>query len=325
MISYDKKNIRTWSMLGSRRLFGIVLEELAESDDRFVFITADVGRYYAINRFKEKHPDRIINVGIAEQNMIGVAAGMAKEGYHPMVATYSTFATARVLDQIRVNMGLMELGIVVVGVSSGLAEGEMSATHMGLEDIADMTAIPNINVFSPADCTETVKCMLEVMKLGRPSYIRLTGTANCPIVYKEDYGFEVGEAIKLKEGNDAIIAATGGMVHAALKVAGDLEKKDALRVAVMDIHTLKPIKEDVIERLCKYQKVITIEEHNVYGGLGSLIANKMICKSERPQLLMLGVEDFYPKADTYYELLDKCGLSEEKIYNRVLGFINDKE
>lgn len=323
MIEYNKRNIRTWSMLGSRRLFGIVLEELVKEDDKFIFITADVGRYYAINRFIEKYPDKVINVGIAEQNMIGIAAGMAKEGFHPMVATYSTFATARVLDQIRVNMGLMKLGIVVVGVSSGLAEGEMSATHMGLEDIANMAAIPNINIFSPADCTETVKCLLASVRLGKPSYVRLTGTANCPIVYKEDYSFEAGKMIKLKSGNDLAIVATGSVVYSALKVAQKLEEENVITVSVFNIHTIKPMSDEIFDQLCKYQKVVTIEEHNIYGGLGSLLATRLVCRSERPQLLILGVEDFYPLADSYGELVTACKLSVEKIYNKIINFVGE--
>lgn len=318
MIEYNKRNFRTWSMLGSRRLFGIVLEELAEQDEKFVFITADVGRYYAINRFIEKYPDRVINVGIAEQNMIGVAAGLAKEGFHPMVATYATFATSRVLDQLRVNMGLMNLPIVVVGVSSGLAEGDMSATHMGLEDIATTASIPNLNIFSPADCTETVKCMLEAINLGRPCYVRLTGAANCPIVYKEDYEFEAGKAVTLKTGKDLALVATGSMVYQALQVAASLEKEKEIQASVFNVHTVKPIDKDFVEKLCAYENVIVIEEHNIYGGLGSILACEIAAKSRKTKLQIYGVEDFYPVAASYETLLDQCGLSKEKLYTRIL-------
>lgn len=321
MLDFNKRNIRTWSMLGSRRLFGVVLEELAERDDRFVFVTADVGRYYAINRFIEKYPDRIINVGISEQNMIGVAAGLAKEGYHPMVATYATFATARVLDQIRVNMGLMELGIVVVGVSSGLAEGDMSATHMGLEDIADMTAIPNITVLSPADAAETISALLAAMECGKPTYVRLTGTQNCPIVYSEEIDYRIGRINRLADGGDGAILATGTIVSAALKARNSILQNTGKELAVYDMHTLKPISEAFIHELLKYNHIITVEEHQKYGGLGSIIATELSACGKCPRQLMLAVDDYYPKAGTYESLLEETGLTAEKMTERIQRFL----
>ena len=308
-------------MLGMRRLFGIVLEELAEKDDKFVFVTADVGRYYAINRFIEKYPDRIINVGIAEQNMIGVAAGLAKEGYHPMVATYSTFATARVLDQVRVNMGLMQLGIVVVGVSSGLAEGDMSATHMGLEDIANISAIPNITVLSPADATETISALLAAMESGKPTYVRLTGTQNCPIVYSEKMDYEIGKINKLENGEDGAILATGTIVSAALEARKAIAQKGGKELAVYDMHTLKPIGKEFIEELLKYKSVITIEEHQKYGGLGSVIATELASYAVRPKQLVLAIDDYYPKAGTYENLLQVTGLTVEGITESIEKFL----
>lgn len=321
MLDFCKRNIRTWSMLGTRRLFGIVLEELAEKDDKFVFVTADVGRYYAINRFIEKYPDRIINVGIAEQNMIGVAAGLAKEGYHPMVATYATFATARVLDQIRVNMGLMQLGIVVVGVSSGLAEGDMSATHMGLEDIANMTAIPNITVLSPADGAETISALLAAMESGRPAYVRLTGTQNCPIVYPEEMDYKIGRINQLENGEDGAILATGTIVSAAIKVRNSILKNRGKELAVYDMHTLKPVNKEFINELLKYKCIITIEEHQKYGGLGSIIATELAGYSIRPRQLILAVDDYYPKAGIYENLLKETGLAVEGIVEKIDDFL----
>ncbi len=200
MIEYSRANFRVWSMLGSRRTLGVAVDELADQYEDFTFVTADVGRYYAINRFIEKHPEKMINVGIAEQNMIGVAAAMAKEGYNVFAASYATFITARVLDQIRVNLGLMGLGVKLNGVGAGFYEGDMSATHMGLEDIANIRAIPGITILSPADCTETMKAMEAAAAMNGPVYIRLTGVANNPIVYTKDYEYQVGRAITLREG-----------------------------------------------------------------------------------------------------------------------------
>lgn len=323
MVEYSKRNIRTWSMLGSRRLLGTVLEELASTDEKFIFITADVGRYYAINRYIEKYPNRIINVGIAEQNMIGVAAGLAKEGFHPMVATYATFATSRVLDQIRVNMGLMKLGIVVLGVSAGLVEGDMSATHMGLEDIADIMAIPNIDVISPADCTESVKAMIDASRSGRPTYVRLTGGFNEPIVYRDNYDFNIGKSIILKEGRDVIIAATGTMVSKALRVA-DMLSELGIMATVVDVNTIRPMDSSFISLIKNYRFLVSLEEHSVYGGLGSVIDYAMAKFDKKPKHLLIGT-DKYVDAMQYDDLLNAYGMQPEQIKESIIKFINSED
>lgn len=324
MIEFSKRNIRTWSMLGSRRIIGVVLKEIADKDEHFVFITADVGRYYAINRFAEEHKEKLINVGIAEQNMVGIAAGLAKTDLHPMMATYATFMTSRVLDQIRVNMGLMRLNIVAVGVSGGLSEGDMSATHMGLEDIANISAIPNITILSPADCTEAVKAMLAAMELAAPVYVRLTGSANCPIVYKEDYEYKIGKANRLRIGVDVAIVATGSMVYQAI-LAADILEKDNISCTVLDMHTIKPLDEDSLQGLLNHRMIVTIEEHNVVGGMGSIIASYFATFERKPPQLILGINDYYPTSNSYENLLKECGLFADEIVGKIIRGLQREE
>ena len=166
MQEINKRNARIWSMLGMRRVVGVMLKSLAGLDDKFIFATADVARYFGTDDFQNAFPDRFIDVGIAEQNLVGVSAGMQKEGMHVFAATYATFITARVLDQIRVNLGYMKLGVKLIGVGGGLAEGDLSVTHMGLEDISNIRTIPGIAIISPADCVELVKALYELLDLS---------------------------------------------------------------------------------------------------------------------------------------------------------------
>ncbi len=322
MIEYSRANFRVWSMLGSRRTLGVAVDELADQYEDFTFVTADVGRYYAINRFIEKHPEKMINVGIAEQNMIGVAAAMVKEGYNVFAASYATFITARVLDQIRVNLGLMGLGVKLIGVGAGFSEGDMSATHMGLEDIANIRAIPGITILSPADCTETMKAMEAAAAMNGPVYIRLTGVANNPIVYTKDYEYQVGRAITLREGQDVAIVATGTMVNQSLKAAKLLEEV-GISATVVDMHTIKPLDMSALKQLMGYRAIITVEEHMMAGGMGSAIAEALCTLPKRPPQLIIGVPDEYPVAAEYGELIEGCGLTAPHIAEKIKRFLSE--
>lgn len=321
MEDFTKRNARVWSMLGMRRVIGQVLNDMPKLDDNFIFMTADVARYFGTEKFQEAYPERYIDVGIAEQNLIGVASGMAKEGFNVFAATYATFITARVLDQVRVNLGYMNLGVKLIGVGGGLAEGDLSPTHMGLEDIANLRSIPNMTIIAPADGMEAVKAMYALAKHEGPAYLRLTGRTNTPIIYKEDYPYEIGKSNILRQGEKIALIAYGTIVDTALKVADNIEEKTGEKCTVIDMHTIKPLDESTLDELLDYRYIVTLEEHMKIGGLGSAIAEYYADKLNKPLQLMLGIDDSYPKASEYELLLDDCALSVEKVTEKVMDFI----
>ena len=313
MLEINKKNIRIWSMLGMRRVVGLALKDIAEQDENFLFTTADLGRYFGVGELQNLYPDKVVNLGIAEQNLIGASSGLQNEGFHVWAATYATFITARALDQVRVNLGLMNLGVKLIGAAGGMSDGNFSATHMALEDLADMRAIPNITVISPADGLELVKAMEALRHFEGPAYIRLTGRAGIPIIYKEDYDFEIGKAVCVKDdGKDIAIVATGTILSTALNVAEDLDELD-IKCKVIDMHTIKPLDTVILDEIANCKMVVTVEEHMKIGGLGSAISEYYAELSHKPVLQILAVNDFYPDAREYEDLLDNCGLSRNKI------------
>lgn len=321
MIKYSPATTRMWSMLGSAGTFGLAALELPQIDDEAVVVTADLRNFSGLDRFGAKYPDRLINVGIAEQNMVGVAAGLVSEGFNVFATTYATFASARSADPVRVNMGYMGLGVKLVGLASGFSVGVLGPTHMSLEDLAIMRSIPNITVVSPADCTETVKAALALAEHPGPAYLRLGGGVPHPVVYKSDYHFEIGRGIRLREGQDVAIVATGNMVHESLRAA-ELLAVDGLNVGVIDMHTVKPLDHDLLDELFDtVGLLVTVEEHNVFGGLGSAVAEHRAQRREAPPQVILGVHDYFPHAGDYQYLLEQTGLSAPQIADTIRGHV----
>jgi transketolase len=317
MIAFTPVNIKTWSRIGSNGAFGIAAAELAETDKSVVMLTSDLMFYSGLNRFQAAYPDRLYNLGIAEQNLIGVAAGMAKEGLTPFANTYASFAASRCVDQVRVNMGYMQLGIKLVGLTSGLSVGILGATHMSIEDIAVMRSIPNLTVLSPADCAETIKATLAAAKIKGPVYLRLTGSMGNPIVYDQDFEYVIGKANTLKEGSDLSIIATGSMVYTSLQAAKLLEAQ-GISCQVLDMHTIKPLDIEAVKNACKTKLIVTVEEHSDIGGLGSAVAETLSILAKKPPQLIIGLADEYKHAGTYDFLLSEYGLTAEKIADRIL-------
>ena len=308
----NKHLIRTYSLLGSHRTYGQVALEFPEIDDKIVVLVADQCLPAGLNRFKELYPDKFYNIGIAEQNMIGVASGLAKEGFKPFVTAQATFSTTRCFDQVKINAGYMNFGIKIVGLTAGLALGQYGATHMSMEDIALMRTIPNMVVLSPADCTSVAKALLAAAADKRPTYIRLSGEMNAPIVYKEDFDFEIGKAITLREGTDVAVIATGAMVYNSLKAADKLAE-NGISVKVVDMHTVKPLDVEAVKAACSAKLLVTVEEHGVCGGLGGAVAEALALEQKRPPHLLIGVSGDYPHAGSYPYLLEHLGLTPEKI------------
>ena len=313
MFEITKLSARTCSMLGQRgSIFGQAVLAAAEEDEKFILLTADLATLSGMTKYIDKYPGQFYNIGIAEQNMIGIAAGLAAEGFHPCATTYATFITMRSCEQIRHFCGYMKEKIIVVGSGAGLSQGFAGNTHYTIEDLAVMRSIPNITILSPADAASAVKQFELARKSDGAVYMRLTGNLNCPMVYKEETDFEIGNAKLLKEGNDVVIYAVGTMVSAAIKAAAKLEEK-GITATVYDMFSVKPIDREAVVVAKNYKLAVTIEEHNKMGGLGAAVAEVMTEQSGMPRLLRCGIHDSFDLACDYDGLLVQNRLTPELI------------
>lgn len=317
MIEMTSRNARIWSRLGPSGALGEAAIELGNKNEKVLMLTADLCFFSGLERFHRQFPDRLYNFGIAEQNMVGAAGGFAKEGFIPFVNTYASFATSRCADQVRVNMAYMKLPVKLIGLTAGFGAGILGATHMSVEDVAFMRALPNIVVVSPADCMEMVKCFLAAAETKEPTYIRLTGPVNTPIVYNGDYEFEIGKAVCLREGDDICFVATGSMVAQTLKAAEFLQA-DGISSTVINMHTIKPLDADTIKKYAaKSKHIVTVEEHSIYGGLGSAVAECLCKMKQHAPIEIIGIEDRFIPPGTYTYQLEQCGLTAMQIAQRV--------
>lgn len=317
MIDYSYKNIRAWSLLGQTRSFGNCIFELAKADPRIIVVTADMAKTSGLDRFGKLLSERLINTGIAEQNMVGIAAGLATEGMIPFAVSFASFSTMRACETVRHFLGYMNRNVKLVGVSSGFATGIFGNTHFCKEDLAIMRAVSGITIISPADCTELTKALEATILHDGPVYLRLTGQMNHPVVYKNDYSFELGKAIKLKDGDDVSIIATGSMVYNSLKAAELLELQ-GIKASVIDMHTIKPLDTSMIDSEIKSSRlIVSVEEHGKIGGLGGAIAEHLVSKEQHPVLLRMGIEDEFQKAGNYSYMLEKNQLLPEQIAQNI--------
>ena len=313
MTSFTRANLRTWSMLGSAGTFGLAAIGLPDINPETLILTADLRNFSGLDRFAAAYPDRLVNVGIAEQNLVGMAAGLCNEGFSTFATTYATFAAARCADPVRVNMGYMGLGIKLVGMGAGFSVGVLGPTHISVEDIAFMRAIPNITVISPADCGETVKAVQALALHQGPAYLRLGGGVPHQIVYEEDYEFTIGKAIRLRRGDEVTIVATGPVVYESL-VAAKILESEGIRVGVVNMHTIKPLDtEALLEVYASARLVVTVEEHSTIGGLGGAVAEHKSQFASVPPQLIIGVRDYFPHAGDYRHLLAMTGLTAPQI------------
>ena len=307
--------IRMLSMLGQRGVFGTMLAELAVNAPDIVALAADLCNTSGLDRFKNQFPERFYNTGIAEQNMVGIAAGLAATGKVPFAATFANFAALRSCEQVRHFLGYMNENVKLVGFGAGFSFGMFGTTHYAIEDIAALRAIENLIILSPADGLETAKAVEAAAKIKAPVYLRLSGAMNNPIVYKEDFDFEIGKAITLKEGDDVAIVATGTMVHASLKAAEILKEK-GISAKVIDMHTIKPLDTKVLADCLEQKLIVTVEEHSVRGGLGAAVAECLALNKQRPPHLIIGTDQKYPHAGDFAYMLGVHGLKKLKILIR---------
>ena len=315
----NKANFKIWSRLGMRATFGVAALELGNTVDKLMILTSDVSTSAGLDRFKKKFPDKYLDVGIAEQNLIGIGAGLASEGFNVITTTFAPFQTIRCCEQIKVNLGYMKQKICMVGLASGLALGTLGYTHCCIEDVGILRSIPNLTIISPADSSEVVKAVLASLEHKNSVYIRLTGGANIDQIYEDDYSFKIGQSITLKEGNDISIFATGTMVKVALDCSKILSKSN-INAEVINVHTIKPIDINKVNESAKKSKlIVSIEEHNIIGGLGSAIAECLAGIKNSPEQIFFGINDSYSEGGDYNFLKKKFNLTPNFISIKIIS------
>lgn len=297
-------------ILSTREAYGEVLVEMGKENEKIFVLDADLSASTMTCKFGKAFPERFFNMGIAEQNMLGTAAGMALSGKIPFASTFAVFATMRSSEQIRTSICYPKLNVKVVVTHSGLSIGAAGATHFSEEDMAIMRAIPNMTVIAPADYLQTKKAIRAAAEYSGPVYIRL-GRGDSPVVYKE-VEFEIGKAITACEGNDITIIAAGVMVKRAVQAAMKL-KESNISARVLDMHTIKPIdKQAILKAAAETKGIITMEEHNVIGGLGSAVA-EVVTEEGGCIVKKLGIPDVFGDPAPAEQLWDKYGLSVENV------------
>ena len=302
--------------IATREAYGKALAALANTNENVVVLDADLSKSTKTADFKVVAPERFFNMGIAEGNMMGVAAGLSTCGKVPFVSTFAMFAAGRAFEQIRNSICYPKLNVKVCATHAGLTVGEDGASHQAIEDISLMRSVPNMVVINPADDIETEAAIKAVAEMEGPCYVRLGRMAVSRVNDETKYNFVIGKGITLAEGNDVAIIATGIMVEAALEAKEELAK-EGINARVINIHTIKPIDEELIIKAAKETGVIvTAEEHSIIGGLGSAVAEVVSEKCPVP-VLRVGVKDTFGESGKPNELLEKYGLTSKDIVNKV--------
>lgn len=301
-------------MIATRDAYGEALKELGGINEDIVVLDADLSGSTKTSVFKKEYPHRFFNVGIAEQNLIATAAGLATAGKIPFASTFAVFATGRAFEIIRNSVAYPKLNVKIAATHAGLTVGEDGATHQALEDISLMRSLPNMLVLCPADAVETKKCIYKAVEHNGPVYIRL-GRSKVPVIFDDNYEFEIGKGVLLKDGNDITIIATGVMVSKALEAAEELEK-EGISPRVINMPTIKPIDKDIIIKAAKETKgIVTVEEHSIIGGLGSAVAEVLV-ENHPTHMERIGTMDTFGESGDGGELLNKYGLNVENIVNK---------
>ena len=302
----------------TRQSYGEALLQLGEENKNIVVLDADLAGATKTELFAKKFPDRFFDIGIAEQDMISTAAGLATCGKIPYASTFAIFAAGRTYDQIRNSVCYPELNVKICATHAGITVGEDGATHQMIEDISLMRSLPNMTVMCTSDDIQTKWAVKEISKINKPVYLRLARLAT-NIIYEENQKFEIGKAIEFGQGTDGTIFSTGVTVGESLKAKEILAQKN-IDVRVLDIHTIKPIdKEAIVKSAKETNKLISVEDHNIIGGLGSAIS-EVLTEMYPKKLIRLGIKDTFGRSGKAEELMDFYGITAEKI---VESFLNN--
>ncbi|MDC7226493.1 MAG: transketolase C-terminal domain-containing protein [Spirochaetales bacterium] len=310
-IPLDK--LQDWSKQGHRTVMGDSLVMLAAEKPEMVTVTADLTPTARLVDFQEKYPDRFFDVGIAEQNLIDFSAGLAVEGLIPYAVDMAAIVPMRPAEQMRMALGYMNLNAKVISIEAGVRFGPLGNTHYGMDDIAVTRAIPNFTVMSPSDPLSIYKTIFAIAEHDGPVYVRLTGGPGFPIMYPEDFDFQIGKAVEYKEGSQVALISTGSMLGPAAEAAGTLEAK-GISTRVVDMHTIKPLDTDMLDKVfAENRLIVTVEEHNCIGGLGSAVAEYKAGVEGAPRQVMASLGDEFKKIGDYKFKLKQSGLTAEDI------------
>ena len=306
--------------IATRESYGNALAELGAKNPDVIVLDADLAAATKTGVFKKAFPDRFFDCGIAESNMVGIAAGLATTGKIPFVSSFAMFAAGRAFEQVRNSVGYPHLNVKIGATHAGITVGEDGASHQCNEDIALMRTIPGMVVMCPSDDIEAKACVMAAAEYEGPVYMRF-GRAACPIINdRPDYKFEIGKGVVLKEGKDLTIIATGLEVNESLEAAKKLAE-DGIDAEVINIHTIKPIDADlIVKSASKTGKVVTVEEHSVIGGLGGAVA-EVLSEKCPTKMLRIGVKDTFGESGPAVKLLAKYELDAEGIYKQIKAFI----
>lgn len=301
--------------IATRQAYGETLAALGEKDENIVVLDADLSGSTMTKMFASKFPDRFFNVGIAEQNLYGIAAGLAVSGKVVFASTFAMFATGRAFEIIRNSIAYPHANVKICATHAGVTVGEDGGSHQCIEDIALMRTIPGMVVLNPADAVSASKLIEKAYEIDGPVYVRL-GRAAVPKIYDDKKDLEVGKAVKIREGKDYTIIATGVMVNEAL-IASETLKAEGIDVRVLDMHTIKPIDEEAIISAAKETKgIVTVEEHTVMGGLGSAVS-EVIVRNHPVPMEFVGIKDVFGQSGKPAELLKEYNLTADDIVKAV--------
>lgn len=303
----------------TRESYGEALIQIGHENENIVVLDADLSKSTKTNGFKTEFPDRFFNAGIAEQNLMGMAAGMSNIGLIPFASTFAVFATGRAFEIIRNSICYPKANVKIAATHAGITVGEDGGSHQSIEDIALMCSLPNMTVIVPADHREAMEATKAAAMMEGPVYLRF-GRCNTEDIFDDSYKFEIGKGTEIKKGDDAAIIATGMMVQKAIEAAKYLES-EGIHVRVINISTIKPIDKGIIIKAAKETKgIVTAEEHSIIGGLGSMVSS-VVCDKYPCKVKMIGIEDKFGESGTPDELMEKFKLTSDAISESIKEII----
>ena len=307
--------------IATREAYGQALKKYG-SDHRIVVLDADLSKSTKTEMFQKEYPERFVNCGIAEANMMSVAAGLASCGKTVFASSFAMFAALRAFEQIRNSICYPKLNVKIAASHAGVTVGEDGATHQCLEDLGVMRTLPNMVVINPADAVETEKAVKAAIDYQGPVYIRV-GRAAVPVIFGEDYDFQIGKGVTVRDGSDVTVVATGIMVNEALKAAEKLEQQ-GIHVRVINISTIKPIDSEIIVKAARETgAIVTAEEHNINGGLGSAVSEVLVENHPIP-MARIGTRDVFGCSGKPQELMEKYHLTENDIITKIAEVLKKK-